>query len=411
MFYQIFEDNAVEYVYKSPVYEKIFKGAKDLKAKDLAVGNINLIFRVYSESDPSKTLILKQALTFCKKYPDFKVPQSRLKIEAEILKIENQYSPGSAPELYYFDEEMFIILMEDANQHIIMRDGLMKQTIYPKFSKQIGLFLARNLFYTSDFSLASLEKKDMVVKFINPIMCKTSEEVIFTTPWIEHPNNHWTKPYLDDMVKELHQDEVLRAEVLMLKNAFMNQSEALIHGDLHTGSILINQDDIKVIDAEFGYFGPMGFDIGAVLGNLVLNYASQEYHAKNEKTRAEYREWLLKTIKEIWVEFEKEFRHLFDTQRQVGEWESKYFMDTYLLHVLQDTAGFGGCKTIRRLVGLAHVPDMWEIPDDKARAISESMAFNVGKNWILKRAQVKSIDDLVNMVKEFSVPHPSVKKL
>lgn len=409
MFYQIFEDNAVDYVYKSPVYEKIFKGAKDLKAKDLAVGNINLIFRIYSESDPTKTLILKQALTYCKKYPDFKVPQSRAKIEAEILKIENEYCPGSAPEIYYFDEDMFVILMEDANQHLIMRDGLMKQVYYPKFAKQIGLFLARALFYTSDFFLSSLDKKAMVAKFMNPIMCKTSEDVIFTTPWIEHPNNHWTKPYLDELVKELHQDEILRAEVLMMKDAFINHSEALIHGDLHTGSIMINADEIKVIDPEFGYFGPMGFDIGAVLGNLVLNYASQEYHAKDEKTRKEYREWLLKTIKEIWVEFEKEFRLLFSSKHQPGEWESKYFMDAYLLHILQDTAGFGACKTIRRLVGLAHVPDMWEIPDDKTRAICESMAYNVARNWLLKRSQVKSIDDLVAMVKEFAVHHPSLK--
>lgn len=409
MFYQIVEDNATDYIYKSPVYEKIFKGAKDLKAKDLAVGNINLIFRIYSESNPDRTLILKQALTYCKKYPDFKVPQSRLKIEAEILKIENMYSPGSAPQLFHFDEDMFIILMEDANQHVIMREGLMKQTIYPKFAKQIGEFLARNLFYTSDFYLSSLEKKDMVIKLSNPIMCKTSEEVIFTTPWIEHPNNHWTKPYLDEMVKELHQDEKIRAEVLMMKKAFMNHSEALIHGDLHTGSILINPDDIKVIDAEFGFFGPMGFDIGAVLGNLVLNYASQEYHSKDAKTRTEYRQWLLNTIRQVWVEFENEFRTLFNQKRQTGEWESKYFLDAYLLQVLQDTAGFGACKTIRRLVGLAHVPDMWEIPDDKARAICESMAFNIAKNWIMNRSQVRTIDDLVEMVKEFAVPQPSIK--
>ena len=52
MFYEITEKNAVEYIVNTPVYSKIFKGAKDLKSKDLALGNINLIFRIYSESDP-----------------------------------------------------------------------------------------------------------------------------------------------------------------------------------------------------------------------------------------------------------------------------------------------------------------------------------------------------------------------
>lgn len=408
MFYQITEENAVDYVMKSPIYKKIFQEKKDLKAIDLAVGNINLIFRIFSEGEPKRSLILKQALGYAKKYPDFLMPQDRAKLEAEMLGIENNYCPGLAPELYYYDEEMFINLMEDANEHVIMREGLMKQIKYPKFAHQIGIFLARTLFYTSDFFLPSLEKKEKVKRFTNPIMCKASEDVIFTQPWMDHPNNNWTKPYLDVVAVELHNDEVLRVEALTMKEKFITHAEALVHGDLHTGSILINQEDMKVIDPEFGYFGPMGFDIGAVLGNLVLSYASQEYHAKDEKTRADYRQWLLDTIKNIWVEFEKEFRDLYSTKKLTYEWESKTFVDKYLLRVLQDSAGFGACKTTRRIFGLAHVPDMWEIPDDHTRALCESMAFNVARQWLLKRGSINSIDDMVAMVRDFSKPHPSL---
>jgi 5-methylthioribose kinase len=42
----------------------------------------------------------------------------------------------------------------------------------------------------------------------------------------------------------------------------MNNAQALIHGDLHTGSILIKEDSMKVIDPEFAFYGPMGYDIG-----------------------------------------------------------------------------------------------------------------------------------------------------
>lgn len=408
MFYQIFEENAVAYVTQSPVYDAIFKGVIDLKAKDLAVGNINLIFRVSSESDPKKSIILKQALTYAKKYPDFKMPQERAKLEAEMLGIENKYCPGLAPQLYYYDPEMFINLMEDANQHLIMRDGLMQHIYYPKFANQIGVFLARTLFYTSDFYLPSIEKKAMVARFINSIMCKATEDVIFTQPWMEHPNNHWTQPYLDEIAKELHQDNALRVEALTMKEAFMTHAEALIHGDLHTGSIMINPDDMKVIDPEFGYFGPIGFDIGAVVGNLVLNYASQEYHAKDEKLRKEYRQWLLDLIKSVWNEFEKEFRLLWDTKRLKGEWESKAFLDQYLKHLIQDTAGFGACKITRRIFGLAHVPDMWQIPNDYERAICESIAFNVAQQWLLQRKTIKSPDDLVSLIQEYAKPHASL---
>ena len=39
-------------------------------------------------------------------------------------------------------------------------------------------------------------------------------------------------------------------EVAKLKFDFMTHAQALIHGDLHTGSIFIKEDSTKVIDAD-----------------------------------------------------------------------------------------------------------------------------------------------------------------
>lgn len=408
MFYQITEQNAINYVMKTPVYSQILKEAKDLKCKDLALGNINLIFRIYSESKPHNSIILKQALSYAKKYPDFKMPQERAKLESDMLAIENKYCPTLAPKLYYFDPEMFVNLMEDANDHLILRDGLIQQIIYPKLANQIGIFLARTLFYTSDFFMPSEEKKVKVIQFTNSIMCKATEDVIFTQPWMDHPNNNWTQPYLDAIAKEIHQDKSLRNEALAMKVTFMTHAEALIHGDLHTGSIMINPNDMKVIDPEFGFYGPMGFDVGAVLGNLVINYASQEYHAKEQKARSEYRKWLLELIKNVWSEFENEFRSLWTSKRIKGEWESEEFVDMYLLQVLQDTAGFGACKITRRVFGLTNVPDMWTIKNDFVKAKCESMAFNIARQWLLQRRSVKSIDDLITLILDYAKPDPTL---
>lgn len=188
----------------------------------------------------------------------------------------------------------------------------------------------------------------------------------------------------------------------------MMHAEALVHGDLHTGSIMINPVEIKVIDPEFAYFGPMGFDIGAVLGNLVFGYASQEYHAQDQAIRGRYKEWLLETIKNLWPEFEQEFRKLWKTDRIEEEWESEAYLNDFLLHVLQDSVGFGACKITHRLFGLAHVPDMWKIPDDRMRARCESIAFNVGRQWLLQRRYVTSPNDMVRLVKENAKPDKSL---
>ena len=91
------------------------------------------------------------------------------------------------------------------------------------------------------------------------------------------------------------------------------------------------------------------------------------------------------------------------------QWPSERFKDFYILKLLRDTAGFGAAKAIRRVIGMAHVPDMWEIPDDKSRAIAESIALNAAQAWMLNRHDITSIKELIAMVRA-AKPHPKVIK-
>jgi 5-methylthioribose kinase len=287
--------------------------------------------------------------------------------------------------------------MEDLKQHIVMRYGLMSQRSYPEFARHIGVFLARTLFHTSDFFLSWSEKKAMVPRFINPFLCNITEDLVFTQPYIDHPNNHWT-PLLRSQVEEIHGDEELRSEVLMLKADFMSNAQALIHGDLHTGSIMVNERETKVIDPEFAFFGPMGFDIGAVLGNLALSYASQEYHATDPRLRGQYREWLTQTIEEVWEVFEADFRRLWEAEGN-AQWPSERLRDKFLRKLLQDAAGMGACKMMRRILGLAHVPDLDSIEDERMRAAAESLALNIARGWLMERHEFTSVRDLTSVVR------------
>ena len=57
---------------------------------------------------------------------------------------------------------------------------------------------------------------------------------------------------------------------------FMTRAEALIHGDLHTGSVMVRGDgdpggaSTKAFDSEFAFYGPVGFDIGQLWANLLM---------------------------------------------------------------------------------------------------------------------------------------------
>jgi 5-methylthioribose kinase len=105
----------------------------------------------------------------------------------------------------------------------------------------------------------------------------------------------------------------------------------------------------------------------------------------------------------VWTIFEAEFRHLWQTDGN-DQWPSAALRDKYLIRLLQDAAGFGACKMMRRILGLAHVPDLDSIEDDHARATAESIALNIALAWLMDRHEMGSVDDLISAI---SVSKPS----
>lgn len=48
---------------------------------------------------------------------------------------------------------------------------------------------------------------------------------------------------------------------------------------------MVTSDSTQVIDPEFAFYGPMGFDIGAFIGNLILAFFAQDGHADPKNDR------------------------------------------------------------------------------------------------------------------------------
>ncbi len=387
------EQTVVDYVRSTDLMTAFFAPGDTLTAAPITEGNVNLLFRVNNQS--GKSLLVKQALPFAWRYPDFKMPVDRQRIEHDILELEGRYCPDQVPAIYLYDDQKHILVIEDLNQHVVMREGLMEQQRYPHVVEHMGLFMARTLFHTTDLYLSSADKKAMVPRFINPVLCKVQEDLVFTEPYIEHPNNRWTPP-LEAQVKQIYADDALRSEVFMLKEAYLTHAQALLHNDLHTGSIMLNAAETKVIDPEFGFVGPIGHDVGSYLGNLILGYAAQEHHARDPQTRAAYRQWIIETMADTWRVFETEFLALWENHGN-GDWPSAMFRKTYMRRLLQDTAGFAATEMMRRLIGMAHVHDFWTIEDEQTRATAESLALNIAQAWLMNRHTVTAIDDLVQM--------------
>ncbi|KAH9695334.1 methylthioribose kinase [Citrus sinensis] len=185
---------------------------------------------------------------------------------------------------------------------------------------------------------------------------------------------------------------------------FCERAQALIHGDLHTGSVMDTPNSTQVIDPEFAFYRPMGFDIGAFVGNLILAFFAQDGHAHEGNDRKEYKEWIWRTIEETWTLFQQKFTALWH-QHKDGSGEAylaeiynkpelqQLVQEKFMKDLFHDTLGFGAAKMIR-IVGVAHVEDFESIKDDSKRAACERQALELAKLLLEERRNFQAITEV-----------------
>ena len=372
----------------------------DWRIQEVGDGNLNLVFIVRG---PSNGIVVKQALPYVRLVGEsWPLPLSRAHFEQRALREQAQHAPGLVPEIYHYDEALALIAMELLEPHIIMRKGMIQGIEYPQFAEHITDFMARSLFFSSDLALSAAEKKARMAVFCgNTALCKITEDLVFTEPYMLAENNRWTSPQLDADAQAIRTDSALKVGVSELKLKFLTSAQALIHGDLHTGSIMLTQTDTRVIDPEFAFYGPIGFDPGACIANLLLNYFSQDGHATAQDPRTDYQEWILQQVEAVWTGFDAKFRALWREQHQGDAYPQALFVDDaqaqalaqdrYMQNVFADVLGFAGAKMIRRILGLAHNIDLEWIEDPEQRAQCERRGLRAGRELILNQAAIGSI--------------------
>jgi 5-methylthioribose kinase len=364
-------------------------------AREVGDGNLNAVYIVRGEAG---NLIVKQALPYLRLVGEaWPLPLERSYFEYLALTEEAAHAGHLVPKVHHFDKAMAAIVMEYLSPHIILRKGFIRGIIYPQLADDLAEFAAQTLFKTSDLHLpAATKKARMQIFCANTELCKITEDLVFTDPYREAKLNRWTSPELDEAAASFRQDTDLKMAVQRLKFKFLSSAEALIHGDLHSGSVMVTPGETRIIDPEFAFYGPMGFDIGAVIGNLLLAYFSQTGHESAPGMRDEYREWLLTLIEKFWNGFSSKFLVLWATnpagdafagmlfnspdERRAMEAERHQFV----ANLFEDSLRFAGTKMIRRILGLAHVEDLESIGNQRLRALCEMNALTLARKLVLE---------------------------
>lgn len=373
----------------------LFAADDELEAIEIGDGNINYVFKVWNPAT-GKSVIIKQADNVLRS-SGRPLDMHRNKIEAEILKIEKQLAPDFVPEIYYYDEKMYALSMEDISAYKNLRNELMDGKMFFHLSENISTFLADTLLPTTDLVLSRGEKKERVKLFTNPELCDISEDLVFTEPYNDYKKqNVIPKENLEYVKTMLYDDEELKGEVGMLRDQFMNHAQALVHGDLHSGSIFANENGIKVIDPEFAFYGPMGYDVGNVIGNLIFSWANKYYVNPQQ---VEFLDWIQKAIEDTIDLFLAKISTKYDNIVKFDFYRIPAFKEKYIRNVLEDAIGYAGTEIIRRVVGDSKVVEVTSVTDREKRIPMERSLIEIGIYLIKNRTNLSTGQQITNRVK------------
>jgi len=383
-------------------YARQFGGVDDpaslVEAEEIGDGNLNLVFKIFDRQGNSR-VIVKQALPYVRCVGEsWPLTLDRARLEAQTLIEHYKYCPQHTVRVTHYDETLAVMVMEDLSSHRIWRGELVKGAFYPQAAAQLGEYLAQTLFHTSDFVLHPHQKKAEVARFINPEMCEITEDLFFNDPYTDHERNSYPQA-LEPLVASLRDDETLRIAVAGLKHRFFAHAEALLHGDIHSGSIFVADNSLKAIDAEFGYFGPIGFDVGTALGNLLINYCGLP-GLLAPREAAEGRELRLNDVREVWNTFAARFLAL--AQEKTVDVALAYpgYAQAFLRKVWADTIGYCGTELIRRTVGMSHVADMKLIKDEAMRTECIRSCITLGRTLILAADHIEDAEALLARIRQ-----------
>lgn len=369
-----------DYLHQRHEKIRIFEPEVPLRIEEIGDGNLNTVYRVSDVEHPERSLVLKHAPPYIKILgPDYPLSTERLTYESRALEIYNQLVSGTVPAQYDFDAAMSVIAMEDLRDASVLRDDLIAGKVEPSIAEQIGRFMGIVHSQTYVDNIPKAAAQHYRQQFANTTMQSITADYVFTFPFTEHETNFCASG-LEPDVRQLKADTDFLQQAAHLKHIFLSAQQGVTHGDLHTGSVLVQDNTAKVIDAEFAFYGPVGFDIGLYWANYLLSFFSHQDTSHVQSA--------LKTaIVQTWQTYTTEFK-LVDSNLKAQT----------LQNIFRDAIGFAGLEMLRRLIGAAHVKDIEGIVNLSRKLSVEKAALQFGTTLVKQHQSLRDIASVIAML-------------
>ncbi|XP_071476010.1 methylthioribose kinase-like [Diadema antillarum] len=346
---------------------------EECEIQEIGDGNLNDVHRLSRKGDEGMSLIKKHAPPYIKCLgPAYPLSTSRSKLEYHALESFYTYAPGSVPKVYGHNAQRCSFLMEDLKGYGVMKKQLIGGELNLEAALKIVQFISAIHRKTAILSLGEQEFLQLRKGFENTEMVSLTRDYIFTKPFTRGDPTNRCSPEVTDHLSVIYDDAKVLENAAELRTIFMEKKDCLLHGDLHTGSIMTKGSDAKMIDLEFAFVGPMGFDIALLLANYLFSYHAHRCSSAKDGQNFHHRvrQVVLRSISGYFGDAESRMSR--------SEFET----------LLREVAGFTGCELVRRIIGAAHVEDLDGNPD------AEITCLKLGATLISGYETVSSLDGI-----------------
>ncbi|XP_071784333.1 5-deoxyribose kinase-like [Asterias amurensis] len=340
--------------------------------EELSGGQANWVFRITSKTGSS--VIVKQSMEYMKCNPKLLISKTRNQTEYFMLSLMKQLAPGFVPEPIFSDEDKCYFVMQDLFDYGILRQMFKQRQASLPAIQDMARYIAKlhRGTHKNNVTETSLAKMVERTKATGGMCHAIIINFIFENIHEEH-NVKRQAPALKEMYHLVSNDPVIVTNRARLRHIMETKQECLIHADLHTSSIFIKGDSAKIIDFEISRVGPAGEDIGHLLSNYMVAYLEHKFYPSKDSP----------TCHSLVEECIKKTVNIYFTDA------AEYLTPEHLAATVSDTAGFMGCRLVRRIFGR---PELGEYTD---RALIELPCLHIGVSVTRDHKKITTPSDLI----------------
>ena len=396
---QINKDNIIPYLKEHmpdfddsvPVHISVIGEGQEEEDGD---GYVNYIFRIQTDQE---RYVLKQGLPIAR-VTGAEMEMSRNKLDYDSMKIRSAIVPEYTPHVCFHDPDNNLFVMEDVSHLKISRFQFNRNVMFENFGRMCGECLGKTDFYTSEYYLDRAQFRSMMCRFENTAMRKIMEDGMF----IDRFNTEIEQSLGADFVRfaELFsRDSRYVTELFKLRRSFMSHTDALIHADFHTSNIFASDDEMKVVDMEFTFVGPFGYDLGYLTGNLISQYCAACFKPfASEKDRMEFKAYILATIKRLYYTYFLTFTNSWNEDCKLRYKNQNGLRRSIMDEVMVQSPGYASMVNWFRSASDIPYPDFDVIEDVNARRQAVTLSLLIDWQIMFERYRYQSVDDLIHSI-------------